>query len=369
MMKLDFYKYRLPFCKPFVTATATYHHREGLILVGKNGGIQAVGESAPLPDFSVETLEDLITLIRSNPQQISELINQLIAADEEEPPWVASLDDSLPPSLAFGIDTLVANWRSGQQQKTVHQLLFGDDAQRQLSVNATLPMGELEPSLKQAQEWHQQGYQTLKIKVGHDIGLAVELVTELRRRSEDLRIRLDANKSWNLIEAHRKLEQFAGLGIEYCEEPLSLATPEAFRQLKKETEISLALDESLANKSDILPWISPKAADVLILKPMVVGSFAAIANRCRQARQQGLETVFTTSLESGIGRRMTASLATGLGSLQMAHGLATGQLLAEDLLNDSSCISNGYYQLPEGAKPENKFNPHTKNSLLTPLDI
>ena len=67
----------------------------------------------------------------------------------------------------------------------------------------------------------------------------------------------------------------------------------------------------------------------------------------KRAKQNDTKLVFTTGLESGVGRLMTATLAAGLGTPHAAHGLATGGLLARDIWTDDQFIAKGNFVLPD----------------------
>jgi hypothetical protein len=54
-------------------------------------------------------------------------------------------------------------------------------------------------------------------------------------------------------------------------------------------------------------------------------------------------SVITTSLESGIGRRLTAMFTSTYAPLIHAHGLATGFIHDTDLLRDDHLIRDGFY--------------------------
>jgi hypothetical protein len=69
-----------------------------------------------------------------------------------------------------------------------------------------------------------------------------------------------------------------------------------------------------------------------------------------EAKKHQTKLIFTTSLESGIGRLMTASLAAGLGAPDAAHGLTTGSMLASDIWQDDPFIANGRFTLPDAAQ-------------------
>ena len=71
---------------------------------------------------------------------------------------------------------------------------------------------------------------------------------------------------------------------------------------------------------------------------MLFGSYSDIIKSMNQLKDLGKKTVFTTSLESIIGRTVTGILASGLGSSEVAHGLATASFLSNDLSNEKEII-------------------------------
>lgn len=87
-------------------------------------------------------------------------------------------------------------------------------------------------------------------------------------------------------------------------------------------------------------------APVLIVKPMIWGTRFMTESFKKRAGKHQPKFVFTTSLEGGIGRLMTASLAAWLGDSTLAHGLDTGSILTDDLWKDEQFIKNGCFKLP-----------------------
>jgi hypothetical protein len=86
------------------------------------------------------------------------------------------------------------------------------------------------------------------------------------------------------------------------------------------------------------------------------------------AQERNPKIVFTSSLESGIGRLMTASIAAGLGS-NIAHGLGTGPLLAEDVWRDDQFISDGNYHLPDAEKLTELMNTKLESRPIQKMSI
>jgi o-succinylbenzoate synthase len=257
----------------------------------------------------------------------------------------------LSPSLQFGLDSLAYRLMAHEKDSSLLDYLF-PEAPDKIPVNA---LGDLqsEDFLENTKQQAAKGYKTIKFKVGLDFNSEYHRLKKVRAKFPDLTIRLDANQAWSTETALRYLQKLEPLNIEYCEEPLKNATPENFELLHQHTKLPLALDESVAHLSywpNLLPFTS-----YFILKPMLLGSFTKIIETKRLANTHTNKAVFTTSLESGVGRKITAILAAGLGSSQTAHGLDTGKLLAEDVHSDIAYISKGVYHLNRQHQPKINF--------------
>ena len=88
----------------------------------------------------------------------------------------------------------------------------------------------------------------------------------------------------------------------------------------------------------------PKGAvRVLILKPMMIGWWADTIAILEDAYRHDVACVLTTSLESAVGRRITAAFAARYAPLGHAHGLATGSLFTRDVIVKPDPIRNGDY--------------------------
>lgn len=303
-----------------------------------------MGEAAPLPGFSAETIQQVIRQIRAN----IEPIDQFFSGDFS----LTDLNDflnnqTLVASLQFCLYTLGSLALATLKKQSLQQTLFNNPADS-VGVNAVIDLAQ-KNILSTTAEYQKKGFNTIKVKAGADTRKLVAEIQRMREAFPEINIRLDANQSWSIKQALETLNQLELFGIEYCEEPLANPNRNTLLKLKSHTSIPIALDESLAQTFSL-----PEAAtlaDVLIIKPMVHGP--VIETLKEISDQKSVKIVFTSSLESGLGRLMTATLAAGLGSVNTAHGLATGSLLAEDVWRDDQFIKNGRFILPEPEKLTN----------------
>ena len=244
------------------------------------------------------------------------------------------------------MDTLYHDYLSKRKGVSLAEYLFPELATSKVTSNGVLSIKDVRSSLNTATKMIQNGFKTLKVKVGRDFENEFQLLKALRSEHPSIQIRIDCNRAWSFDEAVSNLSQLEPLNIEYCEEPLITKEIDKLSLLKKETSIKLAADESIRNKKDAGVLSVQNGFDVFVLKPMMIGSFSEIYVTKQQANSHYIDMVFTTSLESKIGRIITAILALGWGTKKYAHGLATGSLLSHDL-NDETEINSGSYVIPQ----------------------
>ena len=198
-----------------------------------------------------------------------------------------------------------------------------------IKVNATLPALN---SAKEIEELLQSfsGCDTVKIKVGENLGEDIVRVARVRALLPKAKLRLDVNGGWSVEQALINLyEIYEEVGpLEYVEQPC--ATLEELRQLKEKLafEIKIAGDEVIRKAEDPFTINLQGAVDILMLKASPLGGIT-------RAREIGahhkLPMVVSSALDSAVGISYGLQLAASLPSLDYACGLATGQLLSADI--------------------------------------
>jgi O-succinylbenzoate synthase len=157
------------------------------------------------------------------------------------------------------------------------------------------------------------------------------------------RIRVDANAAWTVdeaVEALGRIEEAAG-GLEYAEQPC--ATLDELASVRTRTGVDIAADESI-RREHAEPERLRAAVDVAIVKVQPAGGIdAALAF----AAEIGLPVVVSSALDTSIGLAAGVRLAAALEELPYACGLATGLLLAIDVVRTPLLPVDG--QLDVGA--------------------
>lgn len=217
-----------------------------------------------------------------------------------------------------------------------------------IPVNVTVPACSPDEAVAIVQRSH--GCRTAKVKVaeqGQDLAADIARLEAVRdAMGRDGLIRIDANGGWDLDEAITRiplLERASG-GLEYVEQPC--AGVEDLASVRRRVGVRIAADESIRRAEDPYRVRDLEAADIAILKVQPLGGVRACL---RIAEDIGLPVVVSSAIESSIGIAAGVALAAALPELDHACGLATVQLLTDDVVAQSLVPIDG--ALPV-ARPE-----------------
>lgn len=334
-LKIELYKFSLPFRTPFKTSNAVITNREGILIhyLDEDTQLSCWSEASPLPGFSAESVNDIIRASESILQSVYERKN-----------LVANL-----PSLSFAVDCLL--WRivaletaaESIDKKASEFIPFPGS----IPVNAAIGSGDVAQVLNTVNQYYSRGFRTFKFKVGVDLACEDKVLNEVQAAYPDVRIRLDANRAWSLDSALRILSEWKRFNPEYCEEPVHGGIREHMAEIGQSTGVPVAADESVRDFESARRLAEDRTVDFLILKPSLIGGFNEFRGICNLAKRSGLKIIVTTALESAIGRAWVYGLASTVNA-GLAMGLATGHLFEYDLSDDSSFFSNGHLNFDPG---------------------
>ncbi|HEU4512165.1 MAG TPA: o-succinylbenzoate synthase [Nocardioidaceae bacterium] len=203
----------------------------------------------------------------------------------------------------------------------------------QVPVNVTVPA--VGPEQAAATVLGSNGCRTAKVKVAEPGQSRAEEEARLEAVRDAIgpsgRIRIDVNGGWTVDEAVTAigvLDRAAG-GLEYVEQPC--ASVEDLALVRRRVDVPIAADESIRRAEDPYRVRDLEAADVAVLKVQPLGGVRACL---RIAEDIGLPVVVSSALESSVGIAAGVALAAALPALPLACGLATVQLLSDDVAVD-----------------------------------
>ncbi|QGN06832.1 o-succinylbenzoate synthase [Halorhabdus sp. CBA1104] len=325
--------FSLPLASPLGTATDRIESREGALIVVERDGVRGVGEATPLPGWT-ESLDACRAVLRA------------VAAGERPP---ASVDPAERPAARHGLTLAEADATARAAGVPLAQWLAADtaDTAGSVPVNATIGDADPDATARAATAAVEAGFRCLKVKVGaRPLGADLDRLRAIRREERDVTIRLDANGSWTRTVAEDALKEISDLNVTLIEQPLPPDDLDGHEQLQGRG-VDIALDESL-REHGIDAIKSADTADVVVLKPMVLGGLDRAAALARTARQHGMEPIVTTTIDGVVARTAALHLAASLG-IDRACGLATADRLAEDLAGDPAPVRDGYMTVPDAS--------------------
>ncbi|MCA1825596.1 MAG: o-succinylbenzoate synthase [Myxococcales bacterium] len=308
---LEIRPYRLRLARPLRTARGVVEHRDGFVVLARDGNLVGRGEAAPL--YGTESLAECFDELRK-----------------------ATLD-SLPaaPAARHAVEQALFDL-SAQRLGVPLARLLDARAAESVGVSALLSAETMPELAREAQRAAAEGYRTLKLKVGlaNDYARAAVVRDAV---GPNMKLRVDANGAWRRDEALERLHELAPLDIELCEQPTEdLAGLET-------APITIAADELVPRDPDA----ALDRAQVIVLKPMLLGGLLPALRLGRRALERGRQIVVTTSLDGAIARAGAAHLAAALRQTDLAAGLSTGRLLAEDLCSDTLAPRGGSIRIPD----------------------
>ncbi len=108
----------------------------------------------------------------------------------------------------------------------------------------------------------------------------------------------------------------------------------------------IAADESVAALDDARKVIDADAADVIVVKPSRAGGLTAARAVMELARDHGLGSIVSSSLETGVGIAASLHVAASLGPASVC-GLASGAAREHDMLTQPLVPVRGHITVPQ----------------------
>lgn len=321
-------QFSLPLARPLDTAAGRIERRDGFLLEVDIDGTVGFGEATPLAGWT-ESLSECAAALES------------VGAPEEA---LTSLEDT--PAARHGVSLAVLDARARSAGKPLYRHLGGETRVEHVPVNATIGDGTPADTAAAADRAVAEGYPALKVKVGaRSLAADVARLEAVRESCPDVELRADANGVWDETTAERAFETFGSLDIAFVEQPLPAENLAGHAALRG-GEVGVALDEGLLEHG-LDAVLEAGAADVVVCKPMALGGVDRARETALQARAAGVDPVVTTTIDGAVARAAAVHLAASIPDRRPC-GLATGDLLAEDVRPEVAVADEGSMAVPQG---------------------
>jgi o-succinylbenzoate synthase len=347
-MKINFFRRSLPLTVPYNLSFTILNEFDLFYVIAEQDGKSGYGEITPLPGYGYESCKSVSTKLLE--------IAGLIEAGEDDPWNIISRISDEYPFLASGVAC------------ALETLVEGVDAAWHTPVGQKIPLAGLcagttpKTAAHNARALVDQGFRTLKLKIGGKAGIAADLA-RVRGVCSVIPaatvLRLDANQSLAEDAAIALCAGLTGLPIELVEQPYDIDCWEETARLVTRTTVPIMLDEAISTEQDI-HRAKETGAQWIKLKLCKHPGMAATSDLVTIAQSIGLKLVFGNGVQSAMGNHLESRIFVD--SNISAAGEQNGFLKVLDAGLDQQIYINNGDLIDKGLhKPISLISPGQKS--------
>lgn len=311
---IQFGRLCVPLITPFKTALRSVESVEDIVvIINTDSGHVGYGEAPATAVITGDTLGSIVDAIRHyiSPRLIGEdiadinHITQLIQHSMEQ-------NSSAKAAVEIAVHDL---W--GQlYDAPLYKLLGGGDPV--INTDITISVDYIDKMVADSVAAVERGFESLKIKVGKDIGVDIERVKAIHAAVEGRALlRLDANQGWSAKEAVYALHAMedAGVKMELVEQPVRANDLEGMRYVTERVHTPVMADESVFGPLQVIELIRKRAADIVNIKLMKTGGISNAVKIADIAGLYGLDCMIGCMLETSISVAAAVHVAVAQSSV------------------------------------------------------
>ncbi len=332
----------VPRVQSFLSSLGTHTYTENAVVeVTTDEGISGFGEAASVWERKgrgeADSINDALAnvVIGTDPFRI----NQTVALMNQR------LPDAWPAKS--GIEMALFDVVGKALGRPVYDLLGGCVRDR-LPLSRSLSMGPVDDVVAQARLLADEGYKTLKAKIGRDAVADRAIVAALREAFPEIILRVDANMGWQPDDAVRHIRALEEFDLELVEQPVPGDDLDGMRLIREAVEVPIMADESVWTSAHALACIKANAADIFNVYVAEAGGLAAATAVFTLAEAAGIPCVIGSMPELGIGTAAQAHLAFAMRNIGFGCDVNGFVYQSDDVCDHGLRIEDGYLYPPRG---------------------
>jgi len=299
-------------------------------------GYTGIGEASQLPFFTGETTTMMKSAIENvlGPKIIGKNIFSLEEIHNE-------MNMALDPatSAKSAIDMALWDIKGKRLSVPVYQLVGGKE--KNISLAYVLGEGIPEEMSELAVQKVEEGFKTLKVKVGLNPDKDIESIKLIRKAiGENINIRIDANQGYTVKTAIQTIERMSEYSIEYVEQPVPGWNVDGLAEVRRQTKVPIMADESVHSIHNALQLIKQGAVDIFGIKLIKCAGITHAMKIINLAEAAGIDFVLISPWDTMLGTHAGGHLSM-LSSGRYAHELVGPFYISGDPFK-SSLNANGY---------------------------
>ncbi|MGV8930628.1 MAG: dipeptide epimerase [Luteimonas sp.] len=172
-----------------------------------------------------------------------------------------------------------------------------------ITTDITISVDHIDKMVADSLSAVDRGFESLKIKVGKDIGVDIERVKAIYAAVEGRALlRLDANQGWTAkqaVYAMQSLEE-AGVRLELLEQPVKAQDIDGLKYVTDRVHTPVMADESVFGPLEVIDLIKRRAADIINIKLMKTGGISNAIRIADIAALYGVDCMIGCMIETSI---------------------------------------------------------------------
>ena len=299
---------RVPLKTPFKTALRTVEAVEDIIVsIHADTGHVGYGEAAATAVITGDTHGSIVEAIGKV------IAPRLVGEDVANLNRITRLVQTAlerNTSAKAAVEIAVYDLWAQLYEAPLYRMLGGGEPV--ITTDITISVDHIDKMVADSLSAVGRGFESLKIKVGKDIGLDVERVKAIHAAVEGRALlRLDANQGWTAkqaVHAMHALED-AGVHLELLEQPVRAQDLAGLKYVTDRVHTPVMADESVFGPIEVIELIEQRAADIINIKLMKTGGISNAVRIADIAASYGVECMIGCMIETSISVAAAVHLA------------------------------------------------------------
>ncbi len=290
---------RVPLKTPFKTALRTVEQVEDVVVtIHTDTGHIGYGEAPATAVITGDTHGSIIEAIQkyiaprilgqdiANLNRITQLVQNALEKNS---------------SAKAAVEIAVYDLFGQLYDAPLYKMLGGGDPV--VTTDITISVDYIDKMVADSVKAVERGFESLKIKVGKDIGIDLERIKAIYAAVEDRALlRLDVNQGWTAKQAVYALQSLedAGVRLELVEQPVKAQDLEGLKFVTERVHTPIMADESVFGPTQVIEQIRMRAADIINIKLMKTGGISNAIYIADIAGMYQVECMIGCMLETSI---------------------------------------------------------------------
>ena len=299
---------RVPLKTPFKTALRTVETVEDIVVsIHTDSGNIGYGEAPATAPITGDTHGSIIEAIRHHiaPRLVGEDIANLNRITR-----IVQSTLERNTSAKAAVEIAVYDLWGQLYGAPLYQMLGGGEPV--ITTDITISVDHIDKMVADSLSAVDRGFESLKIKVGKDIGVDIERVKAIHAAVEGRALlRLDANQGWTpkqAVHAMHLLEE-AGVHLELLEQPVKAQDISGLKYVTDRVHTPVMADESVFGPLQVIDLIERRAADIINIKLMKTGGISNAVRIADIAALYGVQCMIGCMIETSISVAAAVHLA------------------------------------------------------------